>query len=69
MKVVYDPQPDSLALIFRDDPVAESDEIQEGIVVDYSREEKIVSVKILNASEHVSDLKGISYEIKTLEPA
>lgn len=44
MKVIYDPDTDTLSLLFRDEPVAESDELREGLIVDYGRDGRIVSV-------------------------
>lgn len=67
MKVIYDPDTDTLDLIFKEEPVAESDEIAPGIIVDYSRARKIVSVEVLNASQHVDDPQSIAYELKKLQ--
>ncbi|MBI4286392.1 MAG: DUF2283 domain-containing protein [Chloroflexi bacterium] len=64
MKVVYDPETDTLSLLLRDEPVAESDELREGIIIDYGKDGKIISVEILDASEHVSDPQGIAYELR-----
>ncbi|MBI2304139.1 MAG: DUF2283 domain-containing protein [Chloroflexi bacterium] len=64
MKVTYDPETDTISLIFREEAVAESDEIREGIIVDYSRDGMIVSLEALDASEHVADPRAISYELK-----
>jgi uncharacterized protein YuzE len=64
MKVIYDSDTDTLNLIFRDEPVAESDELREGLIIDYSRDGKIVSVEVLDASEHVTEPQGIAYEVK-----
>ncbi len=64
MKVIYDPDTDTLSLLFRDKPIAESDELKEGLIVDYGRDGKIVSVEILEASQHVSEPQGITYEVR-----
>ncbi|MDO8634632.1 MAG: DUF2283 domain-containing protein [Dehalococcoidia bacterium] len=64
MKVIYDPDTDTIDLIFKDEPVAESDEIAPGIIVDYNHAGKIVSVEVLNASEHVDNPRSIAYELK-----
>lgn len=65
MKVIYDQDTDTLSLLFRDEPVAESDELREGLIIDYSRDGRIVSVEILDASEHVADPQGIAYELRS----
>ncbi len=64
MKVVYDPETDTLSIILRSEPVAESDEVREGLIIDYDRKGKVVSIEMLDATENVSEPKGISYELK-----
>ncbi len=65
MRVIYDPDTDTLDLIFKDEPVAESDEIREGIIIDYGRDGKIVSVEVLDASEHTSDPRSLTHEVRS----
>lgn len=65
MKVVYDRETDSLDIIFRDEVMAESDEVREGIIVDYNRDGKLVSIEVLNASEHVQEPQIMEYQVKT----
>ncbi len=67
MKIIYDSETDILNIIFREDQISESDEIKEGIIVDYSKEGKIVSIEILDASEHITEPQGIFYELKPKE--
>ena len=69
MKVIFDPETDTLSIIFRDDKISESDEIREGIISDYSKDGKIVSMEIMDASEQVSEPQGIFYELRTKEKA
>jgi uncharacterized protein YuzE len=64
MKVIYDSEADTLDLIFRDEAVAESDEVREGIIVDYDQNGKLVSIEILKASEHVHEPETIMYQAK-----
>jgi uncharacterized protein YuzE len=64
MKVIYDPQTDSLTIILRDVPVKESDEIRDGLIVDYGDDDRIVAIEMLDASENVSDPSALLYEIK-----
>ncbi|MEW5706360.1 MAG: DUF2283 domain-containing protein [Actinomycetota bacterium] len=64
MKVIFDSEADTLSIILRDEEIAESDEIKEGVIIDYSREGKIVSIEIVDASEQITGPKGISYELK-----
>ena len=67
MKVIYDPDTDSLSLILRDEPPKESDELREGIIIDYGNDGKITSIEILDASLHISEPQGIAYEVKGRE--
>ncbi|MEW6680070.1 MAG: DUF2283 domain-containing protein [bacterium] len=68
MKVIYDPETDTLNFILRDEVVVESDELSEGLIVDYNRDNKIVSIEVLDASENVIQPKAIVYEIKEAMP-
>jgi uncharacterized protein YuzE len=54
----------STAAILRDVPVAESDELQEGIILDYDKEGRIVSLELLDASEYVTEPVSVAYELK-----
>lgn len=67
MKVIYDPETDTLSIILRDEKVSESDEVRDGIIIDYSKDGKIVSIEIMDASEQVSEPQGILYELKGKE--
>ncbi len=67
MKVIYDPDTDTLSLIFRKEDIAESDEVREGVIIDYNKDGKIVSMEILDASEQISEPQGIVYELKGKE--
>ena len=64
MKIIYDPQTDSLTLILREMAVKESDEMREGLILDYGEDNKIVAIEMLDASENISDPQAILYEIK-----
>ncbi|NOR47260.1 MAG: DUF2283 domain-containing protein [Methanosarcinaceae archaeon] len=64
MKAIYDPETDTLTLILKDMAIAESDEIRDGLIIDYSKDNKIVSIEMLDASENISELQAFTYEIK-----
>lgn len=65
MKAIYDADTDTLTMVLREEPIAESDELREGIVVDYGHDGKIVSIEILKASVEVGDAQSILYEGRT----
>ena len=65
MKVIFDPDTDTLSFLFRDEPVAESDELREGLIIDYSKDGKIVSIEIMDASDQVTEPQSIFYGVGT----
>ena len=64
MKVIYDRETDTLSLILSAEKIVESDELREGIIIDYNDIGNIVSVEILDASKSTNDPTTISYELK-----
>ena len=64
MKVIFDPETDTMNLIFRNDAISESDEIKKGIILDYNKDGKIVSMEILDASDQITEPEGILYQLK-----
>ncbi|MBI5407614.1 MAG: DUF2283 domain-containing protein [Nitrospirae bacterium] len=65
MKVIFDPETDTLSIILRDEKISESDEVKEGVIIDYSKDGKIVSIEIMDASEQIAEPQGILYELKS----
>ena len=63
MKVIYDPETDTLDMIFKEGSVVESDEEKPGIIFDYDAEGHIVSIEVLEASKKMSQPIGISFEV------
>ncbi len=64
MKAIYDPETDTLSIILRNEPIVESDEIREGLILDYAKDGKMVSIEVLDASEQLSEPQSFTYEIK-----
>ncbi len=63
MKVIYDPHTDTLTVIFKDTPVAESDEDKDGVILDYDAQGHLISLEILDASRRVTKPQGIEFEM------
>jgi uncharacterized protein YuzE len=69
MHVRVDHGADAIYLNLTDRPIQDSEEVAEGIVVDYDAEGRIVGVEILDASKRTDDpttLKQFSFELPTL---
>jgi uncharacterized protein YuzE len=50
MKMIYDKETDTLSIILRPGRVAESDEVREGLILDYDKAGRLVSLELLDAS-------------------
>lgn len=61
MKVTYDADTDTLTVVFRDVPIAESDEDKPGIVLDYDEAGELVSLEVLDASRRVENPKSVEF--------
>jgi len=61
MKIMYDNETDSIYVKFTDDVVVESEEKNNGTIVDYNKEDEIVAVEILNVktSPHEIDIPTV----------
>ncbi len=60
MKARYDEATDTLTLILRDAPVAESDEDKPGVILDYGEDGSLVSLEVLDASKRVEDPRVVT---------
>jgi len=48
MRIKYDPETNTLSIVLKDDPVAESEYIEgKGIVIDYNEKDEIVGYEIM----------------------
>jgi uncharacterized protein YuzE len=54
MKIEYDREADALYVTFRSVVVDHSHEIEDGVVVDFDSENRIVGVEVLDASHRLS---------------
>ena len=60
MRVNYDAKTDTLTVIFREVPVAESDEEKPGVILDYDVGGNIVSIEVLDASRRVEEPRKVT---------
>ncbi len=63
MKVIYDRETDTLSIILRDGKVAESDEVREGLIVDFDKAGKLLSIELLDASEQVNRPHAVEFAL------
>jgi len=52
MRLSYDPKTDSLYIHLTDKPSADSDEVANGVVIDFDSEGGIVGIDVQHASKH-----------------
>ena len=62
MKVTYDPAADALHIRFREVPVDDTEEDENGFILDYDQEGKVIGIEILAASSIVDNPLALSYE-------
>lgn len=51
-------------VIFREERVKESDEVKDGVIVDYGFDGNIVGFEVLDATKHVCQPNAVTYERK-----
>ena len=54
MKFNYDREVDVFSIKFDESPYAESDEVKEGVILDYDKAGKIIGIEILDAAKQLS---------------
>jgi uncharacterized protein YuzE len=61
MKITYDSHTDSLRVLLKDAPVAESDEEKPGVILDFDEAGDVVGFEILDASQRVTDSRHVDF--------
>ncbi len=65
MKVIYDPQADTLSVDLSDAVVADSDESRPGVIRDSDANGGVVGFELLDASRHMPTPPTVALEIVT----
>ena len=63
MKLVYDRDVDILTVILNEMPVEESDEVKEGIILDYDVHGNLVAMEILDASRLIAQPTSVEFQL------
>jgi len=63
MKIIYDGEADTLSIILRDGKVAESDEARPGLILDYDKSRRLVSIEFLDASDQVKQPQSVEFAL------
>ena len=66
MKVIYDKETDTLSIILREGKVAESDEAREGLIMDYDKSGRLLSLELLDASEQVRQPQSVEFALASV---
>ena len=53
MKITYDPKADAMNIKFQEGKYEISKEVAEGIVIDYTKEGKVIQIEILDVSKRM----------------
>jgi len=65
MKIRYDKEADIIYLRFRDDKIAESDEIKSGLIIDYDTKGRPIAIEILHAKEVLANKPEIVVDVSS----
>ncbi|MEW6349182.1 MAG: DUF2283 domain-containing protein [Thermodesulfobacteriota bacterium] len=63
MNVTYDPKTDTLTVVLKPGPVAESDEEKPGVILDYDEQGRLVGLEILDASKSIPNLTSMEFRV------
>jgi uncharacterized protein YuzE len=66
MKIIYDPETDSLTITLRQERIKESAELRPGVIADFGYDGGIVRLEILQASKVVQNTREIQFAVNEL---
>lgn len=67
MKIKYDQEADVIYLRFGEGKIVESDEIRDGLIVDYDENGNPIAIEILNAKEILANNPEISVDFSPMK--
>lgn len=70
MRITYDESVDIIYIRLREGDYEESDEVSEGVIVDFDKEGKPMAIEILDASRMMGQVDRVTFEYaRTSQPA
>ena len=63
MRIQYDPSADAMYIRLAEGVVADSDEVREGVVLDYDAAGKALGIEVLNVSERADNPREMAFEM------
>lgn len=69
MKIEYSKEADAIYVYFKEDFVAKSKEIEDGVVIDFDEKGQLIGIEVLDVSQRFSlaDIVNVSIENLPLE--
>jgi len=66
MRITYDEEVNALYIRLKETPYYESDEIKEGLILDYDKEGNLIGIEILDATEYLlpEELSTLSFNLQ-----
>jgi uncharacterized protein YuzE len=66
MRISYDERTDSLYVRLKETSYYESDEVKEGVLLDYDDKGNLIGIEILDASDYLSgdELASLTYSVE-----
>ncbi|MFP3975772.1 MAG: DUF2283 domain-containing protein [Dehalococcoidia bacterium] len=66
MRITYDEEVDALYVRLKETPYHESDEIREGLILDYDESGNLIGMEIMDASDYLSpqELATVNFSLE-----
>ena len=68
MKAQYDPAADAMYIRLADGTVADSDEVHDGVVLDYDANGRVLGIEVLNLSRRADNPREMAFELRPSAP-
>jgi uncharacterized protein YuzE len=64
MKIEYSKEADAIYVYFKEEYVAKSKEIEDGVVIDFDEDNRLIGIEVLDVSNRfsISDIANVSIE-------